>query len=144
MASSVFVPGIPAPQGSKRHVGRGVMVESSKKVGPWRKQIVKVAREAGLHESAPDGASMVVLTFILPRPKGHFGTGRNAGVLKPSAPAHHTTYPDVDKLTRAVFDALQTAGAVVNDSSIVRVSAAKQYGQVPGVHIVISDAQVTS
>jgi crossover junction endodeoxyribonuclease RusA len=28
------VPGKPAPQGSKRHVGRGIMVESSNHVAP--------------------------------------------------------------------------------------------------------------
>jgi len=27
---NLFVPGAPAPQGSKRHVGNGVMVEASK------------------------------------------------------------------------------------------------------------------
>ena len=33
---SFNVIGIPGAQGSKRHVGNGVMVESSKKVKPWR------------------------------------------------------------------------------------------------------------
>lgn len=31
--------GLPAPQGSKRHVGEGRMVESSKRVKPWRRQV---------------------------------------------------------------------------------------------------------
>jgi hypothetical protein len=29
---SIFIVGDPAPQGSKRHVGNGVMIEASKKV----------------------------------------------------------------------------------------------------------------
>ena len=33
---TLTVRGLPAPQGSKRHIGRGVMVESSKRVKPWR------------------------------------------------------------------------------------------------------------
>ena len=33
------VHGLPAPQGSKRHVGKGVMVESSKYVKPWREAV---------------------------------------------------------------------------------------------------------
>ena len=33
----------PAPQGSKRHVGRGVMVESCKNVKPWRLLVAKTA-----------------------------------------------------------------------------------------------------
>ena len=39
------VNGLPAPQGSHKHVGGGRMVESSKKVKPWR-QDVKAAAEA--------------------------------------------------------------------------------------------------
>ena len=35
----INVLGTPAPQGSKRHVGRGIMVESSRLVGPWREAV---------------------------------------------------------------------------------------------------------
>ena len=31
--------GLPAPQGSKTHIGNGRMVESSKRVKPWRRQV---------------------------------------------------------------------------------------------------------
>jgi len=36
--NEIFIPvlGIPAAQGSKKHVGRGILIESSKKVAPWR------------------------------------------------------------------------------------------------------------
>ena len=40
------VHGLPAAQGSKRHVGRGVMVESSKRVKPWRQDVVAAALRA--------------------------------------------------------------------------------------------------
>ena len=40
---TIRVYGTPAPQGSKRHVGRGVMVESSKKVKPWREAVKQAA-----------------------------------------------------------------------------------------------------
>jgi len=33
------VPGIPAPQGSKRHVGGGRMVESSRSLPEWRASV---------------------------------------------------------------------------------------------------------
>lgn len=42
----ITVHGLPAPQGSKRHVGRGVMVESSKNVKPWRSAVVWAAISA--------------------------------------------------------------------------------------------------
>src|ERR1700676_3259288 len=35
----ITVRGIPAPQGSKRHVGGGRMIEMSKAVGPWREAV---------------------------------------------------------------------------------------------------------
>jgi crossover junction endodeoxyribonuclease RusA len=35
----IVVRGIPAPQGSKRHVGGGRMIESSRAVGPWREAV---------------------------------------------------------------------------------------------------------
>ena len=47
------------------------------------------------------------LLFRFPRPRSHFGTGRNAGQLKPSAPFYVRTRPDLDKLARAVGDALR-------------------------------------
>lgn len=38
--------GTPAPQGSKRHVGRGVMIESSKNLKPWREAVKYAALAA--------------------------------------------------------------------------------------------------
>ena len=39
--NEIFIPviGIPAPQGSKRHVGHGIMIENSKRVKPWRQDV---------------------------------------------------------------------------------------------------------
>src|SRR5690606_16868121 len=51
----LFVPGRPAPQGSKRHVGNGVMLESSKAVAAWRTTIAWHAAQA-YREPPLDGA----------------------------------------------------------------------------------------
>ena len=40
------VNGTPGAQGSKRHVGHGVMIESSKKVKPWRTDVKTAAEHA--------------------------------------------------------------------------------------------------
>ena len=131
--SSIFVPGIPAPQGSKRHVGRGIMVESSKALKPWRSTVVATVVEAGW-EPVLHGPVEVILHFTFPRPKGHYGTGRNADRLKPTAPEHHTVKPDADKLARAVLDALVQSGALRDDSQVARLRVTKGYGR-PGVQI---------
>lgn len=138
-ALSFFVAGNPAPQGSKRHVGNGRMVEMSKKVKPWRQDVVAAARQAiASTELAPyAGAVEVIVAFYFPRPKYHFGTGRNAGVLKDTAPLNVITNPDVDKLLRSTFDALTTAGVWRDDNLAAQVVASKVYGDQPGAHITI-------
>lgn len=124
----VRVHGIPAPQGSKRHVGGGRMIESSKKVGPWREAVkAAVLTATGRRPTTLDGPVQVDITFILPRPKSHLGTGRNAGRVRDSAPAEPTTKPDLDKLLRSTMDALTDVGVLRDDAQVVRIEAAKVY-----------------
>ncbi|HWT48541.1 MAG TPA: hypothetical protein VN255_08185 [Mycobacterium sp.] len=67
------VPGKPVPQGSKRHVGRGILVESSRELGPWRERVALAAHHA-LAGAAPFvGAVAVGLEFVLPRPINYPG-----------------------------------------------------------------------
>ena len=120
--------GEPAPQGSKRHVGHGIMVESSKKLKPWRDTVTAAAREA--HDGAPIvGPVCVGVAFRFRRPQSHYGTGRNAATLKPSAPESPCTRatPDVDKLARGVLDALVAAGVLGDDAQVSRLLASKVY-----------------
>src|ERR1700677_4233705 len=123
------VPGKPAPQGSKRHVGRGMMVESSKELGPWRERVALCAHNAMCGRSLLDGAVRVRLDLTLPRPK--------------SAPKRSTPpavkRPDVDKLARAILDAI-TGIIVRDDSQIVDLHATKrlaELGETPGVAITV-------
>ena len=72
------------------------------------------------------GAFMISGEFVFARPKSHFGTGRNSGKLKPSAPAHHTSKPDVDNILKIILDALQ--GVIfADDSQCVSVDCRKRY-----------------
>ncbi|MFC8463358.1 RusA family crossover junction endodeoxyribonuclease [Streptomyces sp. NPDC057250] len=118
----VIVRGLPAPQGSKRHVGGGRMIESSKNVTPWRGSVTTYAVQARQRRrgfvklTEPLIADMV---FAFDRPKGHFGTGRNAGKLRPSAPRRPHGVPDLSKLVRSTEDALKTAGIYQDDALIV-------------------------
>lgn len=142
---TLFIPGVPAPQGSKRHLGGGVMVESSARVRPWRTDIREAAlglrdmRAADeLPSIIPAGQAVdVTLTFCMPRPKSHYRGGRRAHELRDTAPTWHTSRPDVDKLTRTVLDALSGVWWV-DDSQVAMVTAAKSYTNDggPGVHII--------
>ena len=107
--------GKPAPQGSKRHVGRGVMVESSKRCKPWRQDVRHTALDLRPDDwyANMDAAITLSVVFIFARPKSHF---RANGQLKPSAPAHCTgRIGDVSKLVRAVEDAM--TGIIYNDDA---------------------------
>ena len=150
--------GRPAPQGSKRHVGGGRMIESSKFVAPWRDD-VKAAAEHAIaarvrpgHDWAPlDGPLAAYMVFSLPRPAAHYGTGRNAGTLRPTAPTRPAGTPDLSKLARSTEDALTAAGLWRDDARLVEYTRlAKVYcGEDPysldrpGVRIIIHRAHTT-
>ena len=72
-----------------------------------------------------DAAYRLTVTFMFKRPKGHIS--KKGGVV-PSAPLHHTKAPDLDKLCRAIGDAISITGILMdNDSSIVEIRAVKKY-----------------
>ena len=68
----------------------------------------------------------VEVEFRLARPKNHYGTGRNEGVLKADAPPFPIGMPDIDKLSRAVLDAL-TGAAFDDDARVARLAATKVF-----------------
>lgn len=87
----------------------------------------------------PD-ALRVDLTFFFPRPKSHFGTGKNASKLKPSAPVWHLKKPDVDNLEKAVFDALSEKSGIglwKDDTQIIDSRSKKRWADdtSPGMQI---------
>lgn len=144
----ITVHGTPAPQGSKRHVGNGRMIEMSKRVKPWRLAVEHAADEAmaGRPGFPLQGPLAVRVTFALTRPKGHYGTGRNAGKLKLSAPAYPSSMPDLDKLLRSTFDALTMVRAWTDDGQVARVTTAKIYAgrdDIPGAVIEIRQMGAT-
>ena len=73
---------------------------------------------------APVGVSAI---FYQPRLRGHYGTGRNAHVLKIGAPAFPARKPDVDKFLRRILDAL-TGVIYEDDGQVVEVHGAKRWG----------------
>lgn len=139
---SFSVVGQPGAQGSKRHVGRGVMVESSKKVAPWRQDVTAAAMSAikDVGWDTLTGRTTVSIIFFFTRPKSHYRTGKRAGELREDAPLVVTSRAagDVDKLLRSTFDALTTAGVWLDDSLVVDVRARKEYGRQAGAQIAIT------
>lgn len=121
----------PAPQGSKRHVGGGRMIEASKKVAPFRAAVadaifrtfVATADDRNFTEPV-----VVWATFYLPKPK-------SVRRLLPSVS------PDLDKLQRSLGDAMSiNARLLEDDALIVKWHSAKVYAATPedvGVRVAI-------
>src|SRR5579862_281799 len=123
----VRVNGQPRPQGSKRIVpvkGRGGsgrkvtmrVIEQNKHVGPWKERITETVAKS-ISNDLEDGtwpkAGPVSLTlfFHLPAP-----------ARMPKGRTEPTVRPDLDKLERAVLDALKAAGAYLDDGQVVMLT----------------------
>ena len=121
----------PAPQGSKRHVGNGRMIESCKTVTPWRILVAQAAVASGAQLIR--GPLSMSAVFLFTRPRGHYG----AKGLKPSAPRWHSVKPDGSKLLRSTEDAL--SGVLFEDDARIAISTwTKRYtvgGEQPGAII---------
>lgn len=137
MVVDFFVPGRPAPQGSKSFKGfrngRGILIESSKDVGPWRERVALAAHNAMTKAGCTpiDKCALVVdLGFVMPRP---------ASTPKRTTPPA-IKRPDSDKLARAILDAL-THTVFTDDSAVIDLRARKRIAELdetPGVQITVS------
>ena len=120
---SVF--GKPAPQGSKRLLGKQ-MVESSPNVAPWRSDVKYTAQQSMPKGWDPTGYFHLEVTFRFKRPASHF----NKAGVKDSAPKAPISRQvgDLDKLQRSLLDAL-TSVAWDDDSQVISIKARKDYCQ---------------
>lgn len=145
----ISVSGKPAPQGSKTRNRAGAVYESSKAVGPWR-DAVRTETQAIVRAMAGppylSGEPVEVSILVrLARPAGHFGSGRNAGNLRATAPPRPRTTPDIDKLARAILDGITAGGAIADDSQIADLRVSKVYcdrGEAPGADVRVELAAV--
>lgn len=119
-ALDVFVPGLPIPQGSTRAFampgGRGARIvhANGDKLGLWRTAVTVTCHGEWGGAEAIDGPAVVVVDFYLPRPK--------STPKRVTAPAKK---PDLDKLGRAILDALTDASVLTDDARVVTLTLAK-------------------
>jgi len=134
---SFFVRGTPVQEGNI--TPWGTHAENKRKRGQkrgrlddWRGAIRSGFIAAGgvLNYSGPVS---VVIQFILPEPK-HIPANREN---------RPTVRPDLDKLARAVLDAL-TGAAYKDDSQVVVLHATKAYGCHPGATIGVNGGVVAT
>lgn len=122
--TAFFVNGLPIPQGSKNafRVGnRCVVVDvKEKELKAWRKHVADVAARNYMTEPW-DGPACARYTFYFDRVKSHYKAN---GELTASAPERYVKTPDLDKLERAIGDAL--TNAVLKDDRLVDHSVTRK------------------
>ena len=142
-AVDFFVAGLPIAKGSLRHVGNGRLVESAKGLPDWRRAIADAAWTYRLQQEPYTGPLWVETHFYLPRPQSHYRGNDRTRDLKANAPKYPSRKPDIDKLARAVLDAITDAGLWHDDAQVSWLRAAKDYAddRIPGVRVLIEEAR---
>lgn len=134
------VAGTAKPQGSKvpgvSDAGKKfVREQAGAALVKWRKAIIKAAGEA--MGDTPPSKLPLKLEIIFYMQRG-----------KTVKRVHHTVYPDLDKMIRAVGDSLKIAGVVADDAQFIYIVAQKfyvsgkpedEFGGMPGAWIRVTE-----
>jgi crossover junction endodeoxyribonuclease RusA len=126
--------GVPVPQGSSRAFipkgwSRPIITAANSKTKPWRQEIAGTCKNV-LGGSTPAGSDRPVsvkIAFYFDRPKSTKKSVR-----------YKTTKPDLDKLARAVLDAL-TGIAFDDDSQVTNLALSKHFGSPARAEITIEE-----
>jgi Holliday junction resolvase RusA-like endonuclease len=145
-----FVPGQPVPQGSKtalisKSTGRPLVLDKDVRLPQWRQKVTSYALDA-VAQNNPAGYPLVgpigaQIIFFMPRLETHYlpaNSKRDRPELRPSAPTHKDTAPDIDKLLRAILDSLTDARVWGDDGQVVFVTTQKCYEDYRGPGVLIS------
>lgn len=140
MKAEFVVLGIPIPQGSQvysttkdgRAYGR---YANQTHLMRWRESVAQAAWRATNGEQF-HGAVQVKMLFYFDRPKSHY---TSKGLLKPGVPTFVTKKPDIDKVARAINDALESAILMDGDETICGLIAHKYWADdhPQGVRIIV-------
>lgn len=139
------VRGNPVPQGRPRFFvrnrkggGKCIGAFDPGKSKSWKETVKTQVIEQGA--TMMRGALKLSLEFHFARPNGHFGTGKNTGIIRASAPQYHTVKPDADNCAKAIKDALKGI-CYHDDSQIVSLDVVKLYHAEPHVRIVLQELE---
>ena len=122
----IIIPGKPIAKKRPRFSRRGKFVATYNDQETEEGRFLLDARSQITKKAA--GPIVVSIVFCMPRPKAHYGTGKNAGVVKESSPTTHTQKPDTDNLIKFVLDCLNSE-AWNDDAQIVEIRAKKEWAE---------------
>lgn len=128
------------PRAKAARIGGFVRMYTPNTANDFKGAVQAAAIEAGLLNKLLEGPIRLRLVFRMPRPKSHFGTGKNSSKLKDSAAYWHTTKPDLDNIEKALKDALSDIRAWRDDCQVCSVEKCKVY--VEGLEAPVSDVSI--
>ncbi len=122
----ITIPGTPIAKKRPRFARRGNFVTTyNDQQTEEGKALLAIRQQINGHKPFQD-AVFVRAKFIFQRPRSHYGTGRNEGILKLSAPKFHIKKPDHDNCEKFIYDILN--GEVWrDDSQVVSAIVEKEY-----------------
>lgn len=129
------------PRARASRMGGFIRMYTPPTANDFKGAVKAAAAEAGLYNENIEGPIALKLVFRMPRPKAHFGTGKNSSKLKDSAPYWHTAKPDLDNIEKALKDALSDIRAWRDDCQVCEVSKVKVY--VEGLEAPVSDVTIS-
>jgi Holliday junction resolvase RusA-like endonuclease len=140
MKTTLIVLGRPIPEGSSqaspyldKDSGRmraSVRPNNARDLYRYRADIQNAWDQTMPSPDLIEGPVILHCTFVFARPDSHFypvNKKRSKPELRKDAPHYRTVKPDLDKLLRAVGDAL-TGRAYKDDSQVVQTHGAKPFG----------------
>lgn len=104
-------------------------------------EVLTAWRQAGGRSFDRGTPLVVTVTCVFRRPNSHYGTGKNSGTLKLTAPSYRTGRPDCDNLLKLVGDALN-GFCWHDDSQIVRAEVVKRFteaGETPHTEVAVHE-----
>ena len=139
MANSIQITILGDPKAQKRaracNVGRYINIydPSSKE----KRNLLKIIQDKAPEKPFTNPLALTIYYFMS-RPKGHYGTGKNAGKLKDNAPVQHSKKPDLDNLIKLTIDAMNKV-FFYDDSQIYKLTTSKVYDEKPRTEILIEE-----
>ena len=133
----IIIPGKPIAKKRPRFARRGKFTTTySDQETEESKFMAQVLATLGKDWQTLTGPLFMEIHFDFPRPKNHYGTGKNADKIKANAPKFHIIKPDLDNLEKFVCDCMN--GIVfLDDAQVIHISSRKAWADNPITKIII-------